>query len=136
MLLHAPELPRSADDRGLARPGLLDLRLHSPIPPAMIIRVAGVIDEPAEVLVRNLVCQHVRRFTHVVLDLSQAQDMQPSGIRMLLDLHRIARSEGATLHITGTTDHDAIEQPLRLAGADQFLTLAPDAETVVALLTR
>lgn len=127
----------TSSDRG-DRPGppqRLDLRLHAPIPQAVIVRVTGVIDRPAETLLRTRVGEQLRRFSHVVLDLGGVHDLRPTGVEVLLDLQHTATLQGATLYLTGA-DHDAIRRPLRLSGADRLLAVAPAAETVIALLRR
>lgn len=116
------------------RPEPVEVRLHAPIPQAVIVRIDGTVDESATAVVAARVGEQLRRVDHVVLDLGGVADLHSIGVSMLLDLNRAAARCGATLHVTGA-DREAISRPLRRAVAEHLLTFAPAAETVIALLT-
>lgn len=114
---------------------VLEVRLHAPLPDAVIVRVAGAVDETGAVLVAQRVAQQVRRAVHVVLDLDDVTLLCPAGVAMLADLHRHALAHGGCLHIAGA-DHDAVAAPVRAAGLDHRLCLTRSADAAIALLPR
>lgn len=122
---------------GCGAPGRLpdlEVRLHSPLPQVVIVRVTGTMAGPGVGMVAQRVAQQLGRAAHVVLDLGEVRVLDTDGVNALLDLHRNATTRGVRLHLTGT-DHKAVSAPLRLTGIDDELP-APGSYTdaVVALL--
>jgi anti-anti-sigma factor len=113
----------------------LEVRLHTPIPQVVIVRVAGTVDRAGAALLTERVGQQLTRADHVVLDLAEVAVMGADGVRVLCDLHRQASAYGTALHLAGA-DQPAINGPLRAAGMDQLIALAPSADAVIALLHR
>ena len=109
------------------------MRLHAPLPHAVIVRVAGVVDAPGAALLAQRVAQQLPRAVHVVLDLDEVAVLCPAGVAILADLHRDALAHGALLHIAGA-GHDAVAGPLRAAGLDHQLCLTWSADAAIALL--
>lgn len=111
------------------------MRLHAPLPQVVIVQVIGAVGSPSVVLLAERIAQQLRRAADVVLDLGEVSLLECDGVHMLLELHREAGAHSARLHITGA-DHPAVRDPLRLAGLEQVLMLAPSADELVALLLR
>ncbi len=112
-----------------------EVRLHTPIPQVVIVRVIGAVDRCSAPLLAQRVAQQLDRAAHVVLDLGEVAVLACNGVETLIDLHREAHARGRTLYIAGV-DHEPISRALRRTGVDQMLTLAPSADAVIALLHR
>jgi len=113
----------------------LEVRLHAPLPHAVIVRAAGTVNPTGAALLAQRVAQQLRRAAHVVLDLEEVAVLCPAGVATLADLHRDALALGGCLHIAGA-DHGAVAGPLRAAGLDHQLCLAWSADAAIALLPR
>jgi anti-anti-sigma factor len=110
----------------------LDVRLHAPMPEAVVVRVAGALDASAAPVLAERVGQQYRRARHVVLDLDGVTFLGAGGLRVLRDLLRRAARGGVRLHLAA--DHRAVCRPLHLAGMGRPPVLSPCADLVVARL--
>ncbi|WP_300007221.1 STAS domain-containing protein [Pseudonocardia sp.] len=106
-----------------------DLRLYSPRPEVVVVRVSGAVDQRGAELLGERVGQQLARATHVVLDLAGVPGLGRWGARVLAELDREATRCGAFLHIAGVEEPEMREQ-LRTAHLDT----APCADAVVALI--
>lgn len=111
------------------------MRLHAPIPQAVIVRVTGALDERGAAPVASRIAPLLPRAAHLVLDLGEVPAMEPAGVAMLAAVNRDAGAWGAHLHLAGI-DHAGVAGPLAAAGLDQALPIAASAEAVIALLPR
>lgn len=107
----------------------LELRLYSPRPEVVVVRVSGAVDERGARLLGERVGQQLAHAMHVVVDLAEVPALRHCGTRVLADLDREATRCGGCLHITGVEDGAVCDQ---LRAAD--LEPAPCTDTVVALL--
>ena len=111
----------------------LDVRVHTPIPEVIIVRVGGTVDRfTAPVLVERVEKQ-LTRAPHVVVDLGDVTAVDPRSLATLRTLHHQATASGTEIHIT-TAEDDPVRHALHITGLDQLFTLAPTADTVIAHL--
>ena len=119
---------------GAEEPELADLlRLHTPTPDAVIVRVSGTVDRRGAQLLAELARKQLNRAPHVVIDLGNVSALGPRGVAVLLMLHQEATGRGTDLRIVGA-EHDAVHRPLQLTGLTQLLRLESTAEAVIASL--
>jgi anti-anti-sigma factor len=109
------------------------LRLHTPTPHVVIVRVSGTVDRRGAQLLAELACKQFNRAPHVVIDLGDVSVLGPRGVAVMLTLHREAMARGTELHIVGA-EHDAVHRPLQVTGLTQLLKLDSTADAVIASL--
>jgi anti-anti-sigma regulatory factor len=107
----------------------LDLRLYSPRPDVVVVRVSGALDECGADLLGERVGQQLARATHVVVDLAEVPVLPPCGALVLTELDREATRCGVCLHISGVEDA-TVRDRLRSAHLDP----TPCTDVVVALI--
>jgi anti-anti-sigma factor len=113
---------------------LVDLvRLHTPTPDVVIVRVSGTVDRRGAQLLAELARKQLNRAPHVVIDLANVRVLGPRGVAVLLTLHQEAMALGTDLRIVGA-DHDAVHRPLRVTGLTQLLSSDSTADAVIASL--
>lgn len=122
--------PRAA---GADEPEPVDLRLHTPTPDVVIVRVSGTVNRRAAQLLAELARKQLNRAPHVVIDLGGVSVLGPRGVAVLLTLHQEAMARGTELRIVGA-EHDAVHRPLQVTGLTQLLTLDSTADAVIANL--
>jgi anti-anti-sigma factor len=111
----------------------LDVRVHTPIPEVVIVRVGGTVDRCTAPVLAQRVEKQLTRAPHVVVDLGDVTAVDPRGLAGLRTLHHQATASGTEIHITGADD-DAVRHALRITGLDQLFTLDPTADMVIANL--
>ncbi|HEX6403256.1 MAG TPA: STAS domain-containing protein [Pseudonocardiaceae bacterium] len=82
----------------------LDLRLHTPIPEVVIVRVAGTVDRFTSPVLAQRVAHQLTRAPHVVIDLGEVTAVDPRGVTGLLKLHHQATAHGTQIHIARALD--------------------------------
>ena len=121
---------------GADEPELVDLlRLHTPTPDVVIVRVSGTLYRREAQLLAELARKQLNRAPHVVIDLGDVSVLGARGVAVLLTLHQEARARGTDLHIVGA-EHDAVHRPLQVTGLAQLLSLDSTADAVIASLPR
>jgi anti-anti-sigma factor len=119
---------------GADEPELVDLlRLHTPTPDVVIVRVSGTVDRRGAQLLVELARKQFNRAPHVVIDLDNVSAFGPRGVAVLLVLHQEATARGTDLRIVGA-EHEAVHRPLHLTGLTQLLRLESTADAVIASL--
>lgn len=124
-----PQPPRSSDQE----PEPLDVRLHSPIPAVVVVRVSGELNGRSVPLLTERVSQQFARAPHVVIDLADVTFLGAAGLEALKVLHRHATDSGCRVHLAA--DHEAVCCPPHLAGLDQLLPVVASADALLACLT-
>ena len=109
----------------------LDLRVYTPIPEVVIVRVGGCLDSVTGPVLIKRVANQLLRAPHVVIDLGEVTAVDPRGLAGLVPLHHRASAHGTQIHLA-RAQGDAVRPALRITGLDQLCTLHPTAETVVA----
>lgn len=85
---------------GADEPELVDLlRLHTPTPDVVIVRVSGTVDRRGAQLLVELARKQFNRAPHVVIDLDNVSAFGPRGVAVLLVLHQEATARGTDLRI-------------------------------------
>jgi anti-anti-sigma regulatory factor len=107
-----------------------DVRLHSPVPDVVVVRLCGPLDESACGLLALRADQQFGRATHVVIDLPDARFLAQHSLSMLRVLHQRATAAGTKIYVS--TEHDEVRRSLRSSQLDQLVRICPAAETVVA----
>jgi anti-anti-sigma factor len=109
----------------------LDVRVYTPIPEVVIVRVGGTVDRFTAPVLAQRVEKQLTRAPHVVVDLGDVTAVDPRGLAGLRTLHHQATASGTEIHIT-PADDGAVRHALRITGLDQLFTLDPTADTVIA----
>jgi anti-sigma B factor antagonist len=109
----------------------LDVRLHTPIPEVVVVRLGGTVDRFTAPVLAEFLGKQLTRAPHVVVDLGEVTTVDPRGLTTLLRLHHQATATGTEIHIARAED-DTVRRALRLTGLDQLFTLDPTADTVIA----
>ena len=114
------------------RPGtpMLDIRLHSPDPAVVVVRIDGCLDAPSIPLFVARVGQQLGRAPHVVLDLQEVPFLSVRGLQALLELQHRAELLGTQLHIAA--EHHTVRRPLRVSGLDRLIPVSATSEWVIA----
>lgn len=107
-----------------------DVRLHSPVPDVVVVRLSGPLDEPASGVLALRVDQQFGRAAHVVIDLPDVRCLSRPSLSVLRELHQRAAAAGTELYIS--TEHDEVRRSLRCSPLDQLVRICYSAETVVA----
>jgi anti-anti-sigma factor len=120
---------------GADEPELVDLlRLHTPTPDVVIVRVSGTVNRRGAQLLAELARKQLNRAPHVVIDLGDVSVLGPRGVAVLLTLHQEAMARGTELHIVGAEHNAVVHRPLQVTGLTQLLKLDSTADAVIASL--
>jgi anti-anti-sigma factor len=109
----------------------LDVRVYTPIPEVVIVRVGGAVDRFTAPVLAQRVGKQLTRAPHVVVDLGNVTAVDPRGLAILRTLHDQATASGTEIHITRAED-DTVRHALQTTGLDELFSLDPTAETVIA----
>lgn len=131
-----PDGPGPATRSGTAAPvprvlRNLDLRVYSPVPEVVIVRVGGCVDSVTGPVLTRRVASQLARAPHVVVDLGEISTVDPRGLAGLLALQHQASAHRTQIHLA-RAQGDAVRYALRITGLDQLFALHPTAETIVA----
>ncbi|MGH3765040.1 MAG: STAS domain-containing protein [Pseudonocardiaceae bacterium] len=113
----------------------LELRVHTPIPEVVIVRVSGTVNRLTAAALAQRVGRQLARAPHVVVDLGEVTVADPRDLAVLFRLPRRARANGTQIYIA-RAEREEVRRALRVTGLDQMFTLVPTAEAVVAGLPR
>jgi anti-anti-sigma factor len=109
----------------------LDVRVYTPIPEVVIVRVGGAVDRFTAPVLAQRFEKQLTRAPHVVVDLGDVTAVDPRGLAALRTLHDQATASGTEIHITRAED-DTVRNALQITGLDELFSLDPTAETVIA----
>jgi anti-anti-sigma factor len=109
----------------------LDLRVYTPIPEVVIVRVGGCVDCLTGPVLTKRVANQLLRASHVVIDLGEVTAVDPRGLAGLRTLHHQASAHGTQIHLV-RAQGNAVCPALRITGLDKLFPLHPTAETIVA----
>ncbi|MHA6626310.1 STAS domain-containing protein [Pseudonocardia sichuanensis] len=126
MLTTAPQ-PVAAPE-----PDQLEVRLHSPTPEVVLMRVNGDLDVTTARALAARAGQQLLRAPHLVIDLTDVRFLGIRGLDTLRALHEQATATGTQVHLAAP--HHAVRRPLRLSGLDQLLPTDSSAEMILARL--
>ncbi len=98
----------------------------------IILRPAGELDMLTTPVLRSRLLSRLRQCRHVVLDVSAVTFLSSGGIQVLVEAHRHALDQEATLHVTGTANR-VVSRPLEITGVDQVLDLSDSSPVELGL---
>lgn len=106
----------------------LDVKVHRGAHSAVIFEVVGVLDLAFSDQLRKALIPAVHNGT-VVLDASKVTFCDSSGLRVLLEANRDARTHGAVFRVASASQ--PVMRVFALTGADNFLDVFPDVEAAL-----
>ncbi|MGH4010832.1 MAG: STAS domain-containing protein [Pseudonocardiaceae bacterium] len=116
-------------------PELMDVRLHTPTPDVVIVRVSGAADGLHARLLAELAGKQLHRAPHVIVDLADVTVLGTGGLAALSTLHQQAVARGTELHIVAAK-HGSVSRQLQATGVAQLVTFGSTADAVIAGLPR
>ena len=108
---------------------MLEAVVERPKPDVVLVHLKGrmAYSEELQKLKPELATLAGQRETVLILDLSQADYADSSGIGVLLYLDGIAKDSGSVLRIAGSTRR--VQEVLHMTHTDKILKLDPDVAT-------
>jgi len=126
-------LSRAGPSQVMVEPELMDLRLHTPRPDVVIVRVSGKVDRLNALLLAELAGKQLHRAPHVVIELGEVKVLGQRGLTVLRMLHQQAMARGRELHIVAA-EHGAIRRSSHVTGLAELLSPELTADAVIARL--
>lgn len=96
-----------------------------------ILRAVGDIDMMTTPDIHARLVAAVAQYRHVVLDFAAVQFFGSAGLKLLVDVDRIARANGSALHVAGVQQASVL-RPIQLSGIDTLLSLTDRPADAVA----